>query len=294
MKHGITQGITYQVKILTWITWRLLCKSDATVTNWCLGTEVRQARGFHDLVLKYDIDDDDDDASGGNGIASKRVYRFVQIKHRLCLDDGVKITISALRSVQKKNVYSLIYLFRSYLAMLGNYDKIKSEQIVELTVFTNLDVDNIDFLEPVVERDKLFDFEGKGKRYRVNLQTLYLLNGDIVHSLRQIKYNDLLIQDFLSKLVFAVNQPSESMMEGLITREMGKVFSVPQIFYNDLYKNMIEWFTIYDAGRAPYLTEERAMGYLLEAQNTLSKTKETEMHIPDASPLSDMLSLLQI
>ncbi|XP_014478014.1 PREDICTED: uncharacterized protein LOC106746218 [Dinoponera quadriceps] len=274
LKHGITHGITYQVKVLTWVAWKLLCSSDFDSRNWYLGTEVRNARGFHDLVLKYDI--------GG-----RRVYRFVQIKHKLCLSNRARITLGSLNSKQKKNQYSLIYLFRSYLNMLGNFEKIMMDQIVDMTVFTNVDIDSIKFLVPI-ENDPILGFEGKGKRYRIDLPMLEQ-NPDVLKRLQQVVQNDMVIYDFLRKLVFAIGQPSESELEERIVKDMGTVFSVPQVFYNDLLKSMLTWFLIYNAGTAPYLTKERMMRFLLGAQDTLLRAKESGMHVP-GSPLLEELS----
>lgn len=237
------------------------------------------------MVLKYDIDD-------ANGITNptgvRRVYRFVQIKHKLALNDNVKITLGSLKSKQKKNQYSLVYLFRSYLNMLGNFEKIQINQVIDLTVFTNVDVDSIRFLVPV-DNDPILGFEGKGKRYRIDV-TMLQENPSVMMQLRQVIPNDGFIYDFLNKLVFAVAQPSEFELEKRIVEEMGKVFTMPQIFYNDLFKNMFEWFLIYNSGNAPYLTQKRLMQYLFDAQNMLLETKKSEMHTSEISSLSEELS----
>ncbi|XP_032684138.1 uncharacterized protein LOC116850227 [Odontomachus brunneus] len=286
LKQGITHGITYQVKILTWVVWKLLRNSDASIRNWYLGTEVRNARGFHDLILKYDIDNM---ANGISDTAStRRVYRFVQIKHKLCLDNKAKITLGSLKSKQKKNQYSLIYLFKSYLNMLGNFEKIKMEQILDMTVFTNINIHSINFLVPVNE-DPIFNFEGKGKRYRIDFGMVQQ-NPCVMERLRQVMPNDMIIYDFLRKLVFAVDQPSEFELEDRIVGEMAKVFSVPQIFYNDLYKSMIKWFLIYNVGTAPYLTEKQVLQYLFDAQNTFLRAKKSELYTKEMSALSEQLS----
>lgn len=285
LKQGITHGITYQVKVLTWVAWKLLCGSDPSVSNWYLGTEVRNARGFHDLVLKYDIDDS---ANGiGNRAGVRRMYRFVQIKHKLSLNDNVMITLGSLKSKQKKNQYSLIYLFKSYLNMIGNFEKIQIDQVVDMTVFTNVDIASIRFLVPV-NNDLIFGFEGKGKRYRIDINLLQE-HPSLMARLQQVMSNDAVIYDFLRKLVFAVGQPSEFELEKRIVEEMGKVFTVPQVFYNDLFKSMIEWFLIYNAGKAPYLTEKRVMQFLFNAQEMLLQVKGSDMHTSEMSCLSEHL-----
>ncbi|XP_024887488.1 uncharacterized protein LOC112464608 [Temnothorax curvispinosus] len=291
LKTGSTRGVMYQMKLLTWITWKLMCKNNASIGNWWLATEVCDARGFHDLVLKYSPDG----TSNGDGGTSdgKYMYRFMQIKHKRSLEKNANITSYHLTSKHKLHRQgSLIYLFKAYVNMLGNFEKITPDQIVDLTIFTNMDINAFKFLVPV-EGDKLYGFEGKGKRYRIDIKVLKKEPG-IMICLYHIMPDDNIIFGFLRKLVFAVCQPSEPELEELIVKEMGKTFNVPQIFYDNLYKNIINWFLVYDNGKAPYLTENHVMKYLKDTQDMLWEAKKTEMLVDPVSKIADKLKVLSL
>jgi hypothetical protein len=291
LKTGSTRGIMYQMKILTWVTWRLLCKTDPSIgSNWWLAAEVANARGFHDLVLKYAADD----TPSGSGSTSdvKYKYRFMQIKHRTSLEKNANITSFHLTSKNKVHRQgSLIYLFKSYVNMLNTYEKITPDQIVDLTIFTNMDIVPFKFLVPVA-KDKLHGFEGKGKRYRLDIKVLQKESGVMIY-LYNINPDDKIIFGFLNKLVFSVCQPSEPELEKLIIDEMGKSFSVPKIFYNDLYRNIINWFLVYEHGKAPYLTENHVLEYLKNAQDILLEAKNKEILV-DVSKMSNKLNSLSL
>ncbi|EFN65180.1 hypothetical protein EAG_05729 [Camponotus floridanus] len=286
LKNGIIRGITYQIKFLTWATWKMISKENAS--KWWLGSEVYEARGFHDLVLKYVNDAVDED---GKTSDKKYMYRFVQIKHMACLTGGTKISMHHLLSVEKEQCqYSLLYLFKSYVKMIGKFENITPEQIVDMTVFTNRNIhSSLEFLVPV-DNDEIFSFEGKGKRYRFNLDVLRTISNPIIKYLRTISNNETYIWDFLSKLVFAVGQPSEPELEELVVKDMGRVYNTPQIFYNDLFKNVLDWFLILEKNRAPYLTEERVRNQLKKLEDMLLTEKETTTHITaDSLTLSNLL-----
>lgn len=293
LKTGCMGGIMYEMKILTWVTWRLMCQSDPRIDKWWLATEVTNARGFHDLVLKYSTSDTlKEDGSTSD---TKYMYRFMQIKHKRSLERNANITNYHLTSMNKfHRQCSLIYLFKSYLGILGNFEKITPDQIVDLTIFTNMDINAFHFLVPV-KNDRLFGFKGKGKTYRIDIKALQKEPG-IMMWLYHVKTDENIIFGFLKKLVFVVCQPSEHELEKLIVEEMRKTFNVPQIFYDNLYKNIIDWFLIYDAGKAPYLTENHVMKYLKETETTLKKANEAKMYVDSSSvsKLSDKLKLLSL
>ncbi|XP_029176575.1 uncharacterized protein LOC114944697 [Nylanderia fulva] len=270
-KNGIVRGITYQVKMLICTAWKMMTKKDAN--EWWLGTEVLKTWGFHDLVLKYNNVDKDGQISN-----QKCLYRFVQIKHMSCLTGGLKISISNLLSTNiLYRQYSLLYLFKSYISMLDNFEMITADQIVDLMVFTNRDINAISFLVPL-DKDEIFGFEGKGKRYRFDLD---MLRNEakfkvILDRLRGISSNETHLWNFLSKLVFMVDQPSEPELEKFIVEDMGKVFCNPQLFYNDLYKNIFEWFLVLENNTAPYLTKNCVTEHLKKFDDMLSAEKRTD------------------
>lgn len=272
LKNGVTRGITYQIKMLTWVAWKL---SNGHMNDWWLATEVRNARGFHDLVLKYKISKDGESTP-------QYMYRFVQIKLKMS-KNFTKINVNTMTSrLKNERQFSLIYLFKAYLNIINNSDeKIFPAQIKDLTIFTNRDVGNsIRFLIPV-ENDEVIGFQKRGKRYRIDA-FMVQNERDIMRGLLQSCPDNGVILDFLKKVVFMVDQPPEPELEKLITEEMGKKYHMPQIFYNDLYKNITEWFLIYEnGGKAPYLTEKHVTHYLTNAQNMLSDVRKMKMIFVD-------------
>lgn len=260
--------------------------SQKKISKWWLGSEVYEARGFHDLVLRYV----NDAVEEGEASDKKYMYRFVQIKHMACLTGGIKICMSHLLSLEKEQCqYSLMYLFRSYVQMINRFEKITPEQIVDMTVFTNRNINSsLQFLVPIDE-DEIFGFEKKGKRYRFDVNALRTMSNPIIKYLRTISTNETYVWDFLSKLIFAVGQPSEPELEELIIQDMGKIFNAPQIFYNDLYKNVIDWFLILERGHAPYLTEERVKNQLKKLEDMLLAGKKTTTYFTaDSLSLSNL------
>ncbi|KYQ57530.1 hypothetical protein ALC60_03492 [Trachymyrmex zeteki] len=266
-----------------------MCQNDASISNWWLATEVRNALGFHDLVLKYAINDVKGDGSISN---KKYMYRFMQIKHKRSLQKNSNITSYHLLSQNKLHRQgSLIYLFKAYVNMLDSFEGITPDQILDLTIFTNMNMEAFTFLVPV-ENDKLYGFEGKGKRFRIDIKALKKVPRIMV-CLYNIKEDENIISGFLRKLVFMVCQPSEHELEELIVADMGKtLINTTQIFYDNLYKNIINWFLIYDAGKAPYLTEDRVVEHLKKIEAVLKKAKNTEIFVDPVSNLSDKLKLL--
>ncbi|KYN12505.1 hypothetical protein ALC57_15232 [Trachymyrmex cornetzi] len=283
--------MVYQVKLLTWIAWKLMCQKDVRISNWWLATEVRNALGFHDLVLKYAIND----IKGDGSISDKKyVYRFMQIKHKRSLTKNSNITRCHLLSQNKLHRQgSLIYLFKAYINLLDHFKEITPDQILDLTIFTNMNIEAFNFLVPV-DNDGLYGFEGKGKRYRIDINALKKVPRIMV-CLYNIKEDDDIIIGFLRKLVFMVCQPSEHELEELIVADMGETFNTPQIFYDNLYKNMINWFLIYDAGKAPYLTKDLVKKHLKKTEAVMKEVKNTEIFVDcPVLNLSDELKLLSL
>jgi len=241
----VTHGIIYQIKLLTWVAWQLT--KDASMSDWKLAAEMCNAHGFHDLILKYA---DNNVVANEDSVSNTRyLYRFVQIRHKLkvCKMSARKLTSKAKYAERQ---FNLIYLFKFYLSLL---EKFKSDQIVDLTIFTNNDIGRIEFLVPE-EREDLFGFAARGKRYRINVGMFK--SSKLIDMLHEVRHEDNLISDFLKKLIFAVNQPSESELEELIVRDIGKIYAFPEMYYNNLYKYMIQWFLVYKNQKAYYLTQK--------------------------------------
>lgn len=263
-----------------------MCQKDTNIGKWWLATEVRQACGFHDLVLKY--------VANENAPGEKYMYRFMQIKHKTSLEKNANITNYHLTSQNRAHRQcSLFYLFKCYKKMLNSFENITPDQIVDLTILTNMKINSFNFLVPV-ENDKLYGFEVKeAKRYRIDIRVLKKVPG-IMACLYGIEKNDDIIIGFLRKLVFLVSQPSEPELDKLIVEEMGNTFNVPQIVYNNLHKNIIDWFLIYKDGKAPYLTEDHVMKYLKDTQDMLWQAKSTEMLVDPVSKMSEKFKKLSL
>ncbi|XP_011868800.1 PREDICTED: uncharacterized protein LOC105562508 [Vollenhovia emeryi] len=300
LKTGTTSGVMYELKILTSVAWKLMCSNDASIDKWWLATEVANARGFHDLVLKYSTNG----KPNGSTSDGKYMYRFMQIRHKKSMHNAKfkKCHLTSMHKLHRQG--SLIYLFKSYVNMLDTYEKITPDQIVDLTIFTNMGNADLHFLVPV-ENDRLYGFKGIGKTYRIDIKVFQkqplimvclqnIISKKTDMPARKTQRDDEIIFDFLRKLVFALDQPSKPELEKLIVEEMGKTFNVPQIFYHHLYKNIIDWFLIYNKGTAPYLTEDSVMQYLKDAQDLLWEAKKTEMLVDPVSKIADKLNLLSL
>jgi len=156
-----------------------------------------------------------------------------------------------------------------------------------------MNIEAFNFLVPV-ENDRLYGFEGKGKRYRIDIKALKKVPRIMV-CLYNIKEDENIISGFLRKLVFMVYQPSEHELEELIVADMGKTFNTPQIFYDNFYRNVINWFLIYDAGKAPYLTKDHIKEYLKKTEAVIKEVRNTEIFIDcPVLNLSNELQLLSL
>lgn len=283
LKNGVTRGITYQMKMLTWVAWNLGRRED--INDWLLATEVRNARGFHDLVLKYKTGRNDD----------KYTYRFVQIKLKMS-KKTTRINVNTMTSgIKSERQFSLMYLFKSYLNIIAHFENINPAQIKDFIIFTNRGIgESLKFLIPMNKNDEIIGFEKKGKQYRIDACMVQAEHA-IMKALRQNYSNDGVILDFLKKVVFMVDQPPEPELEKLITEEIGKVYNAPQIFYNDFYKNITEWFLIYEnGGKAPYLTQQCVIRYLANTIRMLADAREMKsIHAVDQFVL-DKLQYLSL
>lgn len=256
LKNGIMQGFSYQLKILTWTAWSLFKNKDE---NWKLGAEMYGARGFHDLVVKYDMKTDMKEKE------SISKYRFMQIKYTSSKYPIEKRHLLSTERFDKQ--YSLIYLFVAYLDMLRLFN---NDQIVDLTVFTNKSIDELSFLVLIDKKDSIFNFE-KGQRYRINLEAI-TPESKIMKCLKKIKNDYVCIQNFLNKLIFAVNQPTESELDELIINDIKKGFEyMPEIFYTYLLKNMFDWFLTYNkrSKTSPYYTRDHITNSFATVHRTL-------------------------
>ncbi|WP_264339257.1 MULTISPECIES: ankyrin repeat domain-containing protein [unclassified Wolbachia] len=196
-----------------------------------LFTEKKSAKDFDDIVLRYEQD-------------GKIVHRFIQVKHRQ--GRHKKISIGDLLTPGKNGAFGLIKYLIAYL-------KIKSSgefegEIEDFVIITNDDFDSADSTSHPVRKLRMMPSgKNKGKEIsviRIDTQDEFLDVGDgvrykfddsIISYLQENKnfikrevgreVSDKEIEDFLNKLVFAVNLPSGTELSEIIKSELGKEFS---------------------------------------------------------------------
>ncbi|WP_264705551.1 ankyrin repeat domain-containing protein [Wolbachia endosymbiont (group A) of Gymnosoma rotundatum] len=196
-----------------------------------LFTEKKSAKDFDDIVLRYEQD-------------GKIVHRFIQVKHRQSRHK--KISIGDLLTPGKNGAFGLIKYLIAYL-------KIKSSgefegEIEDFVIITNDDFDSADSTSHPVRKLRMMPSgKNKGKEIsviRIDTQDEFLDVGDgvrykfdnsIISYLQENKdfvkrevgreVSDKEIEDFLNKLVFAVNLPSGTELSEIIKSELGKEFS---------------------------------------------------------------------
>ncbi|WP_353278747.1 ankyrin repeat domain-containing protein [Wolbachia endosymbiont (group A) of Udea olivalis] len=196
-----------------------------------LFTEKKSAKDFDDIVLRYEQD-------------GKIVHRFIQVKHRQ--GRHKKISIGDLLTPGKDGAFGLIKYLIAYL-------KIKSSgefegEIEDFVIITNDDFDSADSTSHPVRKLRMMPSgKNKGKEIsviRIDTQDEFLDVGDgvrykfdnsIISYLQENKdfvkrevgreVSNKEIEDFLNKLVFAVNLPSGTELSEIIKSELGKEFS---------------------------------------------------------------------
>ncbi|WP_261983855.1 ankyrin repeat domain-containing protein [Wolbachia pipientis] len=174
----------------------------------------------------------------------KIVHRFIQVKHRQ--GRHKKISIGDLLTPGKNGAFGLIKYLIAYL-------KIKSSgefegEIEDFVIITNDDFDSADSTSHPVRKLRMMPSgKNKGKEIsviRIDTQDEFLDVGDgvrykfddsIISYLQENKnfikrevgreVSDKEIEDFLNKLVFAVNLPSGTELSEIIKSELGKEFS---------------------------------------------------------------------
>ena len=160
-------GNIYQLKILMLFLWRGISQQ----FSFRLGTEIKEANKFDDLVFEY--------IEGG-----KKVYRLLQAKHKL--DESKKITVHNLLE-QPKGDYSLIKYFFSYQDSKGQ-DLFKNGTIKDIIICTNIGFNFNDLekaqikVERIIGKDDILDIESGEKqpvRYRFNQDIAILLKPNL-------------------------------------------------------------------------------------------------------------------
>ena len=219
-------GNIYQLKLLI----LFLCRGIFRQYNFRLGTEIKEAKKFDDLVFEYKEGD-------------KIQYRLLQAKHRL--GESRKITVHNLLE-QPKGDYSLIKYFLSYRDS-KEQELFTNGTIKDIIICTNIGFNVKDLkkakieVEEIVDKDDILDMrcgEKQSVRYKFKFNEAI---ADILK--RQITCSDKEINDYLNHLVFAINQPNEEELGQIIKQEIGKEFDIitTENAYNKLFQIMLKW-----------------------------------------------------
>ncbi|XP_044726875.1 uncharacterized protein LOC123290678 [Chrysoperla carnea] len=252
-------GNIYQLKVLMLFLYRGVSHK----YSFRLGTEIKEAKKFDDLVFEYTQGD-------------KKVYRLLQAKHKL--DETKKITAGSL-FMESGGDYSLIKYFLSYKD--SKKEKLfKDGAIKDVTICTNIDLDFENLksaqirVERIEDKDDIFNVKSDKKRpmrYRfsedvVPLLKLKLQDYSRTRLARTAECSDDEIKDFLNHLVFAVNQPNEEELGEIVKKEIGKEldFITTENIYNKFFITMLNW--LQGKERGMFLSYEEGKEFFEEAR----------------------------
>ncbi|GFT06054.1 ankyrin repeat domain protein [Nephila pilipes] len=266
-------GIMYQAR------WLMLFPKHAVDREYSfrLFTEKKSAKDFDDIVLRYEQD-------------GKIVHRFIQVKHKK--GRHKKISIGDLLTPGKNGAFGLIKYLIAYL-------KIKSSgefegEIEDFVVVTNADFDFIDLTQCGVRKLRMMS-SGKNKEKEISVIRIdtqdefldigngarYKFDSSIIPYLQESKnfikrevgreVSDKEIEDFLNKLVFAVNLPSGTELSEIIKSELGKEFSNTDAshFYSRYQEEVL---ILLEKEEEEFLSYEKAKALLEEIREEVLKT----------------------
>ncbi|WP_342220345.1 ankyrin repeat domain-containing protein [Rickettsiella endosymbiont of Miltochrista miniata] len=250
-------GNIYQLKLLMLFLKRGLSEN----YDFRLSTEWDAAEKFDDLVFKYNDQ-------------NQVKYRFLQAKHKQ--DQSKKIKIGDLLTADKNGEFNLEKYFISYLKIKNNPDF--NGNLEDFTICTNInfDLSNTIVGQPI-QLNEVSAGKNKGKKISVEAMTgndvffkdggtryKLLANNDLIAHLKQgsevqkevqelnknknkINVNtdiDTEINQFLEKLIFAVDQPNEVELGKIISQEMGEEFNLidANLVTDKFLRDMLDWF----------------------------------------------------
>ncbi|XGA08004.1 MAG: ankyrin repeat domain-containing protein [Wolbachia endosymbiont of Xenopsylla cheopis] len=248
LKHSL-HGNIYQLKLLMLFLHRgLKMKYD-----FRLATEWDDAEKFDDLVFKYTDQ-------------GQNKYRFLQAKHKQ--DENKKISVGDLFTEQKGGgEFELRKYFISYLKIKNN-PTFQVGDLVDFIICTNIgfDLDNssptqlkvmksgknknkIISVKAINSNDDFFQQSDGGNRYQLQASNdliAYLKQDGEVQKIIQaqnIQNIDVEINNFLKKLIFAVNQPNEEKLGKIIGRELGEEFNLidADLVTDNFQREMLNW-----------------------------------------------------
>lgn len=283
-------GNIYQLKVLMLFLYRGVSHK----YSFRLGTEIKEAKKFDDLVFEYTQGDE-------------KVYRLLQAKHKL--DESKKITAGSLLT-ESDGDYSLIKYFLSYQD--SKKEKLfKDGAIKDVTICTNIDLDFEHLkgaqirVERIEDKDDILNVKSDKKqpmRYRFSedvapLLKLKLQGYSLARLARTAECSDDEIKDFLNHLVFAVNQPNEEELGKIVKKEIGKEFDfiTTENIYNKFFITMLNW--LQGKERGMFLSYEEGKEFFEEARRGIpiwfGVRNPVESFIGRAEQLDNLHRILQ-
>jgi ankyrin repeat protein len=252
-----------------------------------LFTEKRSAKDFDDIVLRRE-----------NG---KIIHRFIQTKHKK--GRNKKISIGNLLTLGKGGAFGLIKYLIAYLKIKSNEEF--EGKIGDFVIVTNADFDFADSTQHGVRKlrmmssgknegkeisvirvdtqDEFLDV-GNGARYKFDSSVISYLqeNKDFIKREVGREVSDEEIEDFLNKLIFAVNLPSGTELREIIKSEFCKEFSNTDVkHFCSRYRE--EVLNLMEKEEEEFLSYEQAKALLEEIREEILGAVWFEIIEPVAS-----------
>ncbi|XP_014274177.1 uncharacterized protein [Halyomorpha halys] len=266
--HIPIHGYMFQLKLLV----LFMCRGLTGGYSFNLGTEIKEAGKFDDLVFEFTLD-------------RKKYFRLLQAKHKLD-KTGSSITTNSLLNKIKSEFYLPKYFF-SYLDAKNN-SMFRGGTIKDVIICTNVNfndkvLNNEDIkIQLLSNKDDLLDINmsclTKPMRYKFTEEIVPKLNkilNDYKTKSKKVlsDYNDDDIKDFINHLVFAVDCPSEQELDEVIKREIEKQFNfLSNIFsvqntYCRFMMTMLDWLQGKVRGR--FISGEEGKQFFEEARKSI-------------------------
>ncbi|QBB83902.1 MULTISPECIES: hypothetical protein [Wolbachia] len=198
---NFAHGIDYQRALLL----LLLASAVNNGSPFYLGTEVRSASSFDDIVLLCEI-------NKSNGTGKEKVWRFLQIKHKR--DVHEKISLDDLLMQGKNSKFGLPKYLVAYLKIENSAEFSDGRKYFAIATNGNFDSESLaskNILIMKIDTEDEFLNIGNSTRYKFDSSIIQYLrkNMDFIKGEVGRDVSDEEIREFLNNLMFVVNLPSE-------------------------------------------------------------------------------------
>lgn len=198
---NFAHGIDYQRALLL----LLLASAVNNGSPFYLGTEVRSASSFDDIVLLCEI-------NKSNGTGKEKVWRFLQIKHKR--DVHEKISLDDLLMQGKNSKFGLPKYLVAYLKIENSAEFSDGRKYFVIATNGNFDSESLaskNILITKIDTEDEFLNIGNSTRYKFDSSIIQYLrkNMDFIKGEVGRDVSDEEIREFLNNLMFVVNLPSE-------------------------------------------------------------------------------------